>query len=221
MKLYNYFRSSAAYRLRIALNLKGIKREEIEIDLYRADGGAQHDQDYATKNPQKMVPALDVDGAVLTQSMALLEYLEERFPEPPLLPRNVTARAHVRAIANAVACDIHPLTTVRVAKQLRMQFGADQTAIDRWLGQWIGSGFEALEHMIGEDGHCFGGVTTMADVCLVPQVVSARRIGVDLEAFPRICKVADVCGSLPAFAMAHPSRHPASIQAPDCTNSDQ
>jgi len=208
MKLFSYFKSSAAYRLRIALNIKGIEHEEVEIDLFRADGGEQHSPDYAAKNPLKLVPALETDGVVLAGSMAVLEFLEERYPEPPLLPRSQVARAQVRAIANAVVGDLHPLTTIRVTKQLQSQFGADPEAVQRWIAHWIQTGFGAVEQMIEDDGHCYGGITTLADVCLVPQVVTARRLGIDLSGFPRVCKVADVCGSLPAFARAHPSTYP-------------
>ncbi|WP_137392328.1 maleylacetoacetate isomerase [Rhodoligotrophos defluvii] len=206
MRLYHFFRSSAAYRIRIALNLKGVEREQVPVDLL---AGEQSLPGYREANPQGMVPALDIGhGAPLTQSLAILEYLEERFPEPPMLPRSAEERARVRAMAQIVVSDIHPLVTLRVMRQLSEQFQASQAAVDAWLRHWMHEGFTALEQMIGDDGHCFGGRTTLADVCLVPQVVSARHFGVPLDPFPRVCKVADLCGSLPAFAMAHPSRQP-------------
>ncbi|WP_342642778.1 maleylacetoacetate isomerase [Rhodoligotrophos ferricapiens] len=204
MRLFHYFRSSAAYRIRIALNMKGIERQQIPVDLM---AGAQHDPEYRALNPQGMVPALDIGQETpLTQSLAILEYLEERFPEPPLLPRNAEARARVRALSQIIVSDIHPLIAIRVTRQLSDQLQADEAAIEQWVRHWIQSGFAALEQMIGDDGHCFGGQTTMADVCLVPQVVTARRLGTPLDDFPKVCKVADLCGSLPAFAMAHPSQ---------------
>ncbi|MGF7162367.1 maleylacetoacetate isomerase [Rhodoligotrophos appendicifer] len=206
MKLYDSIISSAAYRLRIGLALKGLHPDRFAVELIK-DGGEHRDAAFLAINPQGLVPALALeDGRILTQSLAVLEYLEERYPEPPLLPRGSRERAQVRAIAQMICSDIHPLTSLRLVKRLETQFGADSSAILAWRQHWISIGFEAVEQMAGFDGHCFGGHTTLADVCLVPQVVSARRYNIDLSAFPRINKIADVCGSLPVFAMTHPDR---------------
>lgn len=208
MKLYGYFRSSAAYRVRIALNWKGVAHEQAFVHLLR-DGGGQNSPEYAARNPQKLVPALDLDGGeTLTQSLAIIEYLEEVYPEPPLLPGDAVARARVRAIAQAVACDIHPLNNLRVLRYLRHQMSRDKEAVDEWYRHWIVTGFDAIEQMIGEDGFCAGGQVTLADVCLMPQIFNARRYHIDLVAWPHIGRVEEVCGALPAFVEAHPDRQP-------------
>ena len=208
MKLYGYFRSSAAYRVRIALNFKGVPHEHAFVHLLR-DGGAQKSPVYMAMNPQALVPALELKGGeVLTQSLAIIEYLEETYPDPPLLPGDAGARAQVRTIALAVACDIHPLNNLRVLKHLRHEMGQGKEAVEAWYRHWIETGFGAIEKMIGEDGYCAGGRPTMADVCLVPQIFNARRYDIDLTAWPRIRKVEETCGSLPAFAEAHPSVQP-------------
>jgi maleylpyruvate isomerase len=208
VKLYGYFRSSAAYRARIALNWKGVAHEHAFVHLLR-DGGGQNSPDYAARNPQKLVPALEIDdGETLTQSLAIIEYLEEVYPEPPLLPGDAVARARVRAIAQAVACDIHPLNNLRVLKYLRHRMSLDKEAVDAWYRHWIVTGFGGIEKMIGEDGFCAGGQVTLADVCLMPQIFNARRYGIDLAAWPRIGRVEQACGAIPAFAEAHPDRQP-------------
>jgi len=208
MKLYGYFRSSAAYRVRIALNLKGLAHEHAFVHLTR-NGGAQKSPGYIARNPQGLVPALELDGGtILTQSLAIIEYLDEAFPEPPLLPQQSVARAHVRAIAQAVACDIHPLNNLRVLQYLRHRMGQDKEAVEAWYRHWIVSGFGAIEKMIGEDGFCAGGQVTLADVCLVPQIFNARRYEIDLAPYPRIRRVEEMCGAIAAFADAHPSRQP-------------
>ena len=208
MKLYGYFRSSAAYRVRIALNFKGVPHEHAFVHLTR-DGGAQNSPEYMALNPQALVPALELDeGEVLTQSLAIIEYLEEIYPDPPLLPVAAGARAQVRAIALAVACDIHPLNNLRVLKHLRHEMGQGKEAVEAWYRHWIETGFRAIEKMIAEDGYCAGGQPTLADVCLVPQIFNARRYDIDLTAWPRIRKVEETCGALPAFAEAHPSAQP-------------
>ena len=207
MILHGYWRSGAAYRTRIALELKGLAYEQRGIDLRT---GAQRSEAYVALNPQGMVPALEADGAVLTQSPAILEWLEETHPEPPLLPTDAVARAQVRAMAALVACDIHPLNNLRVLKALRETFGADQAATDAWAGRWIIAGFEALEALIARhgDGWCFGDAPTLADCCLVPQIYSARRFNTPLDAFPRILALEEKAAGHPAFMAAHPDRQP-------------
>jgi maleylacetoacetate isomerase len=208
VKLYGYFRSSAAYRVRIALNFKGVAHEHALVHLTR-DGGGQKSPDYMALNPQALVPTLELDGGeTLTQSLAIIEYLDEVYPDPPLLPGDPVARAHVRAIAQAVACDIHPLNNLRVLQYLRHRLGRDKEAVDTWYRHWVETGFAAIEKMIGADGFCHGGRVSLADVCLMPQIFNARRYELDLAPYPRISKVEDVCGANPAFAAAHPARQP-------------
>ena len=207
MILHGYWRSGTSYRTRIALNLKGLVYDQAGVDLRT---GAQKSQAYLSMNPQGLVPALEADGVVLTQSAAILEWLEETHPQPPLLPRDTIARAQVRAMAALVACDIHPLNNLRVLKALRETFGADQAATDAWAGRWITAGFEALEALIARhgDGWCFGDAPTLADCCLIPQVYSARRFNTPLDAFPRILAIEERTASHPAFQAAHPDRQP-------------
>lgn len=207
MILHGYWRSGAAYRVRIALNLKGLTYDQQGHDLRT---GAQKDAAYVALNPQGMVPALRVDDAVLTQSPAILEWLEETHPEPPLLPSTPVDRAHVRTMAALIACDIHPLNNLRVGKALRDTFGADQAAVDAWAARWIVPGFTALEILIAQHGAgwSFGDTPTLADCCLIPQIYSARRFNVPLEAFPRLLAIDDRAAAHPAFAAAHPDRQP-------------
>ena len=207
MILHGYWRSGTSYRTRIALNLKGLAYEQAGIDLRT---GAQKSDAFLALNPQGLVPALEADGAVLTQSPAILEWLEETHPEPPLLPTRAVARAQVRAMAALVACDIHPLNNLRVLKALRETFDADQDAVDAWAGRWITAGFEALEALIERhgDGWCFGAAPTLADCCLIPQVYSARRFNTPLDAFPRILAIEEKAAGHPAFMAAHPDRQP-------------
>ena len=207
MILHSYWRSGTSYRTRIALNLKGLAYEQAGIDLRT---GAQKSDAFLALNPQGLVPALEADGAVLTQSPAILEWLEETHPEPPLLPTSSVARAQVRAMAALVACDIHPLNNLRVLKALRETFDADQDAVDAWAGRWITAGFEALEALIERhgDGWCFGAAPTLADCCLIPQVYSARRFNTPLDAFPRILAIEEKAAGHPAFMAAHPDRQP-------------
>ena len=210
MILHGYWRSGAAYRVRIALALKGLGYESQGHDLRT---GAQKAADYLTLNPQGMVPALQVDGAVLTQSSAILEWLEETHPTPALLPSDPLGRARVRAMAALIACDIHPLNNLRVGKALRETFGADQAAIDAWAARWITPGFEALEAMVSDGGlgdgeWCFGDQPTLADACLIPQIYSARRFNVPLEAFPRLLAIDARAAAHPAFIAAHPDNQP-------------
>lgn len=205
--LHNYWRSGTSYRVRIALNLKGLDYAQATYDL-RA--GAQNEQTYRALNPQGLMPALEADGMVLTQSPAILEWLEERYPEPPLLPQEPNDRAVVRAMAALVACDIHPLNNLRVLTALKQDFAATPEQIKAWAQRWIGDSFAALEPMIARfGGDCaFGDTPTLADCCLVPQVYSAERFGVDLTPYPRLAAAAEAAQSLPAFAAAHPSRQP-------------
>lgn len=205
MILHGYWRSSAAYRVRIALALKGLGYESQGHDLRT---GAQKAADYLALNPQGLVPALQVDGAVLTQSPAIMEWLEEAHPTPALLPADLLDRAKVRAMAALIACDIHPLNNLRVGKALRETFGADQAAIDAWAARWITPGFEALETMVGGAGWCFGDQPTLADACLIPQIYSARRFNVPLEAFPRLLAIDARATAQPAFIAAHPDNQP-------------
>ena len=208
MKLYGWFRSSAAYRVRIALNLKGVAHEHAFVHLLR-DGGQQSSPQHLARNPLGLVPALELDGGeTLIQSLAIIEYLDEVFPDPPLVPGDAVMRARVRGIAQAVACEIQPLNNTRVVKYLRQDMGQPTEAIDTWYRHWVETGFGAIEAMIGDDGFCFGGQVTLADVCLIPQVFNARRYNVDLAPFHRIGKVEAVCGAIPAFAKAHPARQP-------------
>jgi maleylpyruvate isomerase len=207
MILHGYWRSGAAYRTRIALELKGLAYEQAGHDL-RA--GAQKDAAYVALNPQGMVPALEIGGAVLTQSPAILEWLEEAHPAPPLLPDDALGRAHVRAMAALIGCDIHPLNNLRVGKALRESFGADQAAVDAWAARWIVSGFEALEALVARHGAgwCFGDAPTLADCYLIPQIYSARRFNVSLDAFPRLLAIDEAAAAHPAFIAAHPDRQP-------------
>jgi maleylacetoacetate isomerase/maleylpyruvate isomerase len=205
MRLYTYFRSSAAYRVRIALNLKGLPYESIPINLVK---GEQSAPGYASVNPQGRVPSLETDGAVLMQSPAILEYLDETHPEPPLLPSDPVARARVRAACALIACDIHPLNNLAVLRYLKRQLGQEQAAIDAWYVHWIVEGFDALEKMIGSGPFAFGRRPTLADVYLVPQVANARRFKIALDAYPRIAAADAACAALEAFAAAAPERQP-------------
>jgi maleylpyruvate isomerase len=207
MILHGYWRSGAAYRTRIALALKGLDYEPQGVDLRT---GAHKSEVFVALNPQGMVPALEFDGAVLTQSPAILEWLEETCPAPALLPAAPADRAHVRAMAALIGCDIHPLNNLRVGKALRETFGADQPAIDAWAARWILPGFEALEALVARhgDGWCFGDAPTLADCYLIPQIYSARRFNVPLEAFARLLAIDTLASQHPAFIAAHPDAQP-------------
>lgn len=208
MKLYTYFRSSAAYRVRIALNLKGLPYEMAAIHLTK-DGGYQHTPEFITVNPQMRVPALALsNGDVLTQSLAIIEYLDETHPEPPLLPQDAVARAKVRAIAQIVACDIHPLNNLLVLQYLKRAMKHEQAEIDTWYHHWVIEGFKAIEAMIAPSPYAHGAQVTLADICLVPQVFNARRLKVPLDAFPKIVAVDAACQKLAAFDKARPESQP-------------
>ena len=208
MTFYGYFRSSSAHRCRIAFALKGLAPETVFIHL-RKDGGQQKQPAYRALNPQGLVPALDTGEGLLTQSLAIIEWLDETHPAPPLLPGGATERARIRAFAQVIACDVHPLQNLRVLDQLRAQFGADQAALDAWCRRWIEDGLTACEALVDPSGsYCFGDAPTLADICLVPQMFSAERFGVDLAAFPRLRQRFATCMAQPAFANAAPSRQP-------------
>jgi maleylacetoacetate isomerase len=211
MRLYDYFRSSAAYRLRIALNVKGIVPDERTYVHLRI--GSQRAQDYLALNPQGLVPALELDdGSVLVQSLAIIEYLDETRPEPPLLPADPVARARVRAIALSIACEIHPLNNLRVLNYLIGTMDVSREQKDGWYRYWIDVGFEALEKTLARDGatgrFCHGDAPTLADVCLVPQMANARRFEIDLSPYPTLIRIELACNALPAFAQAAPARQP-------------
>ena len=215
MKLYNYWRSSASYRVRIALGLKGLDWEEVTIHLLRG-GGEQFSESYRAVNPQKMVPALVLDnGQILTQSMAILEYLEERYPAPSLLPGDPQDRAKIRAMANIIACDIHPLNNLRVLAYLA-KAGIDAQTKTQWYRHWITEGLEALEQLsASRDGaFCYGNQPGLADICLIPQLYNARRFDVDLTPYPRLTRVETACQAVPAFARAVPQDPDASGPPP-------
>ncbi|MHB8496081.1 MAG: maleylacetoacetate isomerase [Casimicrobiaceae bacterium] len=211
MNLYDYFRSSAAYRVRIALNLKGVVPDERTFVHLRM--GNQRAQDYLALNPQGLVPALALDdGQVLTQSLAIIEYLDETHPEPPLLPADPVARARVRAIALQIACEIHPLNNLRVLNYLTGTMGVSKEQKNGWYRYWIDVGFEALEKQLAREPetgrHCHGDTPTLADVCLVPQLANARRFAIDLSPYPTLTRIEAACNVLPSFAEAAPSTQP-------------
>jgi maleylacetoacetate isomerase len=210
MKLYGYFRSSAAYRVRIAMNLKGLSAEDSSVHLQKAE---QRANDYLAVNPQGLVPALVTDdGHVLTQSLAIVEWLDETHAEPPLLPGDALGRARVRALAQMIACDIHPLDNLRVLNYLLHTLGVSDEQKNGWYRYWIDLGFEALETRLARDAEtgrfCHGDAPTLADICLVPQVSNARRFKMDLTPYPTIVRIDAACQALPAFAAAAPDRQP-------------
>jgi len=206
--LYGYFRSSAAFRLRIALNLKGLSPELVSIHLQK-EGGLNRKPEFRAINPQMRVPALKLDsGDVLIQSLAIIEYLDETHPQPPLLPRDPVQRAKVRALAQVIACDIHPLNNVGPLRYLKSALGQEQAKIDAWYHHWILDGFEALESLLQTGPYAFGSEVTLADVCLVPQVYNATRFKVPLDRFPKIVAVNAACLKLPAFDKARPENQP-------------
>ena len=209
MELYTYFRSSAAYRVRIALNIKRLEADYRYVHLLR-DGGEHRKQGYHKLNPQERVPVLVDGGVPVTQSLAILEYLEEIHPNPPLLPDDIADRAWVRSLAQIVACDIHPLNNLGVLKYLENEFGVDEAARRKWYRHWIHQGFKAMEEILSKDPrvktYCFGTKVTVADICLVPQVYNAKRFGMDMSPYPTIARINDACLELPTFAKAAPEK---------------
>ncbi len=209
LKLYGFFRSSAAFRVRIALNLKGLGYETASIHLRR---GEQRAPAFLKLNPQALVPALVEGDHVLTQSLAIVEYLDEMHPNVPLLPNTPDGRARVRALAQIIACEIHPLGNLRVLQHLAKELKQDEPAVQRWFNHWIALGFQAFEGLIA--GHaetgkfCHGDQPGLADVCLVPQVFNARRYDLDLKPYPTLMRIFDNCMALPAFDRAQPSKQP-------------
>jgi len=209
--LYGYFRSSAAFRARIALNLKGIKPETKFVHLLK-DGGQQHGATYKAVNPQELIPTLVHDGHTIGQSLAIIEYLDEVRPEPPLLPRDPAARARVRQLAYAIACDVHPVNNLRVLLHLRDAFGADEAKRAEWQRHWISLGFAALETLLAgspETGKfCHGDTPTLADICLIPQMANARRVNTDLAPYPTLTRIEATALAHPVFDAALPGKQP-------------
>jgi maleylacetoacetate isomerase len=206
VKLYTFFRSSAAYRTRIALDLKGLAYDMTSVKF----AVSQHTSpEYRAVNPQMRVPTLVLDdGDILIQSLAIIEYLDELHPSPPLLPKDPKARAKTRALAQIIACDIHPLNNVGPLNYLRQQLKVDEAAVTAWYHHWVMAGFDAIETLLGPGPYCMGSNVTLADACLVPQVYNARRLKVPLDRYPKIVAIDAACNKLPAFTKAHPENQP-------------
>ena len=211
MKLYTFFRSSASYRVRIALNLKGIGCEQAPIHLRRG-GGEQLSAAYRAINPQALVPALEDDGRILTQSLAIIEYLDEKHPNPPLLPQDPADKAIVRSMALVIACEVHPIQNLRVLNYVKATYHQTDEQVNQWAQHWIDLGLDALQAMIVAQPKrakfCFGDTPTLADICLIPQLGNARRYGCDLAKYPTILAIESNCNALPAFADAAPEKQP-------------
>ncbi|WMS92810.1 maleylacetoacetate isomerase [Pseudoalteromonas sp. HL-AS1] len=206
MKLYSYFRSSAAYRVRIALNLKAIDHELAIVNLLKSE---QLGEDYLATNPQGLLPALETDDGVLAQSLAILEWLDEAYPQSPLITGTAWQKSQIRNLSFAIACDIHPVNNLRVLKYLSNELGVDDEAKNKWYRHWIEVGFEKIELMLNENnGYCFGDQPTLADICLVPQVFNAIRFNVDMSAYPKIAAIYEHCNKLAAFNDAAPQNQP-------------
>ena len=211
MKLYTFFRSSASYRVRIALNLKGLSYEQAPIHLRRG-GGEQLTAAYHAINPQALVPALEDNGRILTQSLAIIEYLDETHPNPPLLPKDLADRAFVRGMALVIACEVHPIQNLRVLNYVKATYNQTDEQVNQWAQHWIDLGLAALQEMIvaqpKRGKFCFGDTPTLADICLIPQLGNARRYGCDLAKYPTILEIEKICNALPAFANAAPEKQP-------------
>ncbi len=208
MQLYTYYRSTSSYRVRIALALKGLDFQALPINLIAPPGGEHRQAPYLAINPQGRVPALRTEeGELLIQSPAIIEYLEERYPQVPLLSRDLAARARERAVAAVIGCDVHPLHNVSVLNKLR-QWGHDETQVVEWIGNWISQGLATVEQMIGHEGYCFGAEPGLADAYLIPQLYAAERFNISLQAYPRIRRVSELAAAHPAFINAHPANQP-------------
>ena len=211
LQLYSYWRSSAAYRVRIGLNLKGLAYDIVPVHLVH-DGGQQHSPEYRGINPQQLVPVLGHGHRRLSQSLAILEYLDEMWPTPALLPSTARGRQRVRALSQLVACDIHPLNNLRVLQYFEQEWSVPQPERDEWVRHWIAGGFDAMEAMLADHPStgvfCEGNVPGLADCCLVPQLYNARRFGVALDAYPTMLRIERACMELPAFQAAQPERQP-------------
>lgn len=206
MKLYSYFRSSAAYRVRIALNLKAIDHKLAIVNLLKSE---QLREDYLATNPQGLLPALETDDGVLAQSLAILEWLDETYPHSPLITGTAWQKAQIRNLSFAIACDIHPVNNLRVLKYLSSELGVNDEAKNKWYRHWIEVGFEKIELMLNKnDDYCFGNQPTLADICLVPQVFNAIRFNVDMSAYPKIAAIYEHCNKLAAFNDAAPQNQP-------------
>jgi maleylacetoacetate isomerase len=205
--LYSYWRSSAAYRVRIALALKGLPYDTAFVHLVNG-GGEQHSLSYKSLNAQGLVPSWQDEEGVLTQSLAIIEYINDCHPDTPLLPATPFARAKVRAMAQAIACEIHPINNLRVLKYLRTSVGLDDEAVNNWYQHWVSEGLEALELMVEDDGFCYGTTPSLADICLIPQLYNARRFNVDLSIYPKLCRIEAKCLQLEVFKQAVPEAQP-------------
>jgi maleylacetoacetate isomerase len=208
MELYTYYRSTSSYRVRIALALKGLDYQALPINLIAPPGGEHRQPPYLAINPQGRVPALRTDeGALLIQSPAIIEYLEERYPQLPLLSKDLASRAHERGAAAVIGCDVHPLHNVSVLNRLR-QSGHDEPQVMEWIGHWICQGLATVEQLIGDEGYCFGPQPGLADVYLIPQLYAAERFSISLDDYPKIRRVAALAAVHPAFIKAHPANQP-------------
>ncbi len=212
IRLYNYYRSGTSQRVRIALNLKNVPYDYVPVNLLK---GEHRSKIYRALNPQGLAPSLQIDGHTLIQSPAILEWIEEKWPDPSLLPSDLFERAHVRAMVALIGCDIHPVNNLRILNRLKSEFSADQQAIHSWISHWITEGFTALETMlqqdIGRGDFCFGNLPGMAECYLIPQVYAARRFEVDLTLFPAIIAIDEACANLSAFQAAHPDNQPDTV----------